>query len=263
MLRRASCRPNVSIQNATIARIPNCTQIWPFACFGLGRPDLAVGVETFQRRIEKASNGWQYDGQSAARLGLTDQAKPILLGKIGNSHGNFRFPAMWGPNYDWLPDQDHGSNIMLTLQHMLLESSGGKIFVLPAWPKQWDVAFKLWAPRRTVVECVYRHGKIEQLAITPQARQQDVRNSPWASRKHPMTPVPSDPTLGVSFHAVGAMFSANCYAPQKYIRRWSWETFWMTQAAWCWLLWPIVGAIGTIPQLFRQVLGEAPQAADV
>ena len=154
---------------------PELYAIWPFACFGLGRPDLAVGVETFQRRIEKASNGWQYDGQCAARLGLTDQAKPILLGKIGNSHGNFRFPAMWGPNYDWLPDQDHGSNIMLTLQHMLLESSGGKIFVLPAWPKQWDVAFKLWLPCRTVVECVYRHGKIEQLAITPQARQQDVQ----------------------------------------------------------------------------------------
>ncbi len=73
-----------------------------------------------------------------------------------------------------------------------------------------------------------------------------------------MTPVPSDPTLGVSFHAVGATFAANCYAPQKYLRRWSWETFWMTQAAWCWLLWPILGAIATVPH-FRQVLSEAPK----
>lgn len=63
--------------------------------------------------------------------------------------------------------------------------------------------------------------------------------------------------LGISFHAVGALLSANCYAPQKYIKRWSWEIFWMTQAAWCWLLWPIIGAAFTIPHL-RQVLAEAP-----
>ena len=66
-----------------------------------------------------------------------------------------------------------------------------------------------------------------------------------------MTPIPPNPLLGVSYHAVGAMFAANCYAPQKYIRRWSWETFWMTQAAWCWLIWPIVGAVCTIPHFGR------------
>ena len=74
-----------------------------------------------------------------------------------------------------------------------------------------------------------------------------------------MLPVAPNPFLGVSFHGVGAMLRANCYAPQKYIRRWSWEIFWMTQAAWCWLLWPIIGAVCTIPQL-GQVLAESPQA---
>jgi L-rhamnose-H+ transport protein len=73
-----------------------------------------------------------------------------------------------------------------------------------------------------------------------------------------MTPVPSDPMLGVSFHAVGATFAANCYAPQKYLRRWSWETFWMTQAAWCWLLWPLLGALATVPH-FWHVLSVAPK----
>jgi L-rhamnose-H+ transport protein len=63
--------------------------------------------------------------------------------------------------------------------------------------------------------------------------------------------------LGVGFHAVGAFLAANCYAPQKYIKGWAWEIFWMTQAAWCWLLWPIIGAILTIPHLGR-VLGDAP-----
>ena len=64
--------------------------------------------------------------------------------------------------------------------------------------------------------------------------------------------------LGVGFHAVGAFLSANCYAPQKYLRRWSWEIYWLIQAAWCWLLWPIIGAVLTIPHL-PQVLAEAPK----
>lgn len=64
--------------------------------------------------------------------------------------------------------------------------------------------------------------------------------------------------LGVGFHAAGAMLSANCYAPQKYVKQWPWEIFWMAQAAWCWLLLPIVGAVVTIPHL-GQVLAEAPK----
>ncbi len=64
--------------------------------------------------------------------------------------------------------------------------------------------------------------------------------------------------LGVGFHAAGAMLSANCYAPQKYVKQWPWEIFWMAQAAWCWLLLPIVGALATIPHL-GQVLAEAPK----
>lgn len=64
--------------------------------------------------------------------------------------------------------------------------------------------------------------------------------------------------LGVLLHAVAALFAANCYAPQKYIKRWSWQTFWMVQAAWCWVLWPLIGAWYTIPDLGR-VLAESPK----
>ena len=73
-----------------------------------------------------------------------------------------------------------------------------------------------------------------------------------------MIPLVPNSTLGVAYHSVGAMLSANCYAPQKYVRRWAWEIFWMVQAAWCWLLLPIVGAVCTIPELDR-VLAEAPK----
>ena len=73
-----------------------------------------------------------------------------------------------------------------------------------------------------------------------------------------MIPITPNPLLGVGLHAVGAGLSANCYTPQKYVKRWSWETYWLAQASWCWLLWPIIGALLTIPQLW-QVLAEAPK----
>jgi L-rhamnose-H+ transport protein len=75
-----------------------------------------------------------------------------------------------------------------------------------------------------------------------------------------MNPVASHPLLGVGLHAVGAFFAATCYTPQKRVRRWSWQTYWLTQAAFCWFLLPILGAILTIPEL-AEVLREAPRNA--
>jgi L-rhamnose-H+ transport protein len=70
----------------------------------------------------------------------------------------------------------------------------------------------------------------------------------------------ANPLLGTLLHAVGATSAAVCYTPQKQVKGWSWQTYWMTQAAFCWLILPILGAYLTIPQLM-QVLQEAPRDA--
>ncbi len=44
-----------------------------------------------------------------------------------------------------------------------------------------------------------------------------------------MIPVTPNPVAGVTIHGTGALLAANCYTPQKFIRRWSWETFWIVQ----------------------------------
>src|SRR5258708_11076000 len=75
-----------------------------------------------------------------------------------------------------------------------------------------------------------------------------------------MNPIASNPFLGVLLHAVGAFFAATCYTPQKRVKRWSWQTYWLTQAAFCWFLLPIAGAVLTIPNL-AAVLHEAPRDA--
>jgi L-rhamnose-H+ transport protein len=67
-------------------------------------------------------------------------------------------------------------------------------------------------------------------------------------------------TTGVLLHAIGASSASLCYTPQKKVRQWSWQTYWLAQAAVCWLLLPLIGAWLTIPQLAR-VLEEAPADA--
>jgi hypothetical protein len=57
---------------------------------------------------------------------------------------------------------------------MLMLCDGDAIRLLPAWPEDWDVKFKLHAAQQTTIECVYRNGKVEKLSITPESRRKDV-----------------------------------------------------------------------------------------
>jgi len=56
---------------------------------------------------------------------------------------------------------------MIALQYMLLQADDQKILhLLPAWPTEWDVEFKLHAPGQTIVECEFRNGKVRKLIAT-------------------------------------------------------------------------------------------------
>ena len=83
---------------------------------------------------------------------------------------------MWGPNYDWTPDQCHGTVAMSALQRMLVQYEGDTILLLPAWPKEWDTTFKLKAPRNTTIEGVVKNGKLIELVVTPSSRSNDIVN---------------------------------------------------------------------------------------
>jgi hypothetical protein len=161
---------------------PETYPIWPYREVSLSRPQLLAEAKTaYAHRKSNLPTGWGYDGNCAALLGLTDEAARILQIKCANSHGGYRWPATWGPNFDWLPDQNHGGNLLETTQLMLLQGeAGGKILLLPAWPKNWDVNFKLHAPGQTTVECTLKAGKIVTLNVMPESRRKDVVLPQWA-----------------------------------------------------------------------------------
>jgi hypothetical protein len=165
---------------------PTLYAIFPYPIYGVGKPDLEIGLESFARRDNKRTGGWQQDSIQAALLGLTEQAKTYLVQAVttenlmgsANEKANrsdSRFPAFWGPNFDWIPDQCQASVILSTLQYMLMQTDGKKIILLPAWPKEWNVSFKLHAPYQTTVEGRVENGKVVDLKVTPESREKDIQ----------------------------------------------------------------------------------------
>ena len=65
---------------------------------------------------------------------------------------------------------------MIGLQEMLLQAVDDKLYLFPAWPKEWDVDFKLHAPQQTTVEGKLRNGKLIDLQVLPKERAKDVVN---------------------------------------------------------------------------------------
>jgi hypothetical protein len=155
---------------------PELYAVFPFRLVSFEKDNASLGIAALQHRWDRGNFGWRQDDIFMAYLGLADQARQHLVGRARNPHRGSRFPAFWGPNYDWIPDQDHGGVLMKALQAMALQPDpySEKIYLLPAWPADWNVKFKLHAPRQTVIECEYRDGQIVHLQVTPADRRDDV-----------------------------------------------------------------------------------------
>ena len=150
--------------------------VFPWRMYGVGRPDLQIARNTYQNdslALKFRSHvGWKQDLIWAACLGMTDEAARLLELKMGD--GPHRFPAFWGPGFDWTPDHNWGGSGMIGLQEMLLQEVDGKIYLFPAWPRDWDVKFKLHASRNTTVEAELKGGKVVYVRVTPNTRQSDL-----------------------------------------------------------------------------------------
>lgn len=160
---------------------PELYCVFPFRLSSFNRANAELGVNALTHRWDRGHSGWRQDDIFMAYLGLTNDARKGLVARARSHDKGSRFPAFWGPNYDWIPDQDHGGVLMKTFQSMLLQAEpatgsevDGKIYLLPAWPANWNVAFKLHAPRATTIEGEYRDGKLIRLTVTPESRRKDV-----------------------------------------------------------------------------------------
>lgn len=157
---------------------PQLYPVYPWGIYGIGKAGLDTAINTFRYDLDvlkfRSHTGWKQDNIFAARLGLTDDAAKLTIAKLKDSKR--RFPAFWGPGFDWTPDHNWGGSGMIGLQEMLMQVDGKRIYLFPAWPKDWDVHFKLYAPDQTTVEGTLKDGKLTDLIVLPESRKADVIN---------------------------------------------------------------------------------------
>ena len=158
--------------------VPQLYPVYPWGMYGVGLPDPDVALNTWKYDPDalkfRSHTGWKQDAIFAARLGLTHEADSLVTLKLKDS--GRRFPAFWGPGFDWTPDHNQGGSGMIALQEMLVQTVGDKIYLLPAWPGDRDVHFKLHLPKQTTIDLNYENGKIKQLTVIPERRKSDIQN---------------------------------------------------------------------------------------
>lgn len=155
---------------------PQLYPVFPWGIYGVGKPGLDTAINTYKYDTNvvkfRSYIGWKQDNIFAARLGLTGDAWRLTSLKLRNS--GRRFPAFWGPGFDWAPDHNWGGSGMIGVQEMLMQVDDKRILLFPAWPKDIDVHFKLHAPYNTTVEAQLYKGKIVMLKVLPEERKKDV-----------------------------------------------------------------------------------------
>ena len=184
-----------------ICESPELYSVYPFRQVWIGNPELLANArQSFHLRTISLdgtddkqaveTGGWQSAPVQAAYLGLAREAARLASINFNDQfiHWNdnvdpkapypkrprARFPAFWECKMDGTPDNDHGANSANALQSMLLQSDGRRIYLLPAWPQDWDVSFKLAATFNTTIECVYKDGIVQSLKIKPESRRADI-----------------------------------------------------------------------------------------
>ena len=54
--------------------------------------------------------------------------------------------------------------------------------------------------------------------------------------------------FGLLIIAIGAFCQSSSYVPINKIRKWSWESYWLVQGVFAWLLFPLLGALLAVPE---------------
>lgn len=168
--------PAEKFSNKANIENPELYAVFPYRVYTdlSDKSTLEIGRNTWKKRLYPEDQGWQQNCIQAALLGLSDEAQKMVVERAKKTAKNYRFPGFFGPNYDWTPEQCHATNMMTALQFMIMQCEGDKIVLMPAWSKNWNVNFKLNAPKNTTVEGRIENGKIKDLKVFPQSRRKDI-----------------------------------------------------------------------------------------
>lgn len=153
---------------------PECYTIFPYRIYGIGHPDINIGLKTFSDRSYKWTSCWSQDPIQASLLGLADLSKQYVTDNSKSVDKTVKFPAFWAPKSDYIPDFDNGGALMMALQNMLIQNVENHIYVIPSFPSTWTVDYKLLAYGNTTVRLKSKGHNISRLDVIPSSRKANI-----------------------------------------------------------------------------------------
>jgi hypothetical protein len=166
--------------------------VFPFRRFGIGMGSKDLVDWTVRHRTNPNRFGykcWTQDQIHWAYAGNAIEAMDGLVHRFRNASDKCRFPLYGSEGPDSCPDFDHFGAGSAALQRMLVQEAGDKILLLPAWPADWDVDFKLHVSGGAVVSGTVGGGKLQTWDIEPASRKKDVVvHAPQKSPERPVVP---------------------------------------------------------------------------
>jgi hypothetical protein len=151
--------------------------VFPFRCFGVGLGSAELVQWTMKHRTNQDAFGcacWTQDQIHWACAGQAGEAADGLVRRFRVASPMCRFPLYGREGPDSCPDFDHFGAGSVALQQMLVQQAGDRILLLPAWPANWDVDFKLHLAGGAVLRGIVKDGELSQWKIEPAGRQADV-----------------------------------------------------------------------------------------
>jgi hypothetical protein len=152
--------------------------VFPYLLSGIAEGNTDIAIETVKRRIHKNSLDCHCRSQDrihCACAGMRQEAADELVHRW-TAYGTYlRFPFFGRERPDCVPDLDYNGAGNIALQRMIVQESGDKIFLLPAWIPERDATFKLRLRHNMMIQGSVRNGRLESWSIAPESRRKDVK----------------------------------------------------------------------------------------
>lgn len=160
--------------------------VFPFTSFGVGYGTEEIVKNTMAvRTCPDSFKGrcWTQDAIDWAHAGEAEKARDALIRRFRTASPHHRFPFYGRENPDSCPDFDHFGSGGIALQHMLVQETNELIYLLPAWPRNWNVHFKLCLRNNGTIEGEVRDGRLQHWEISPASwRERVVLPDEWKTK---------------------------------------------------------------------------------
>jgi hypothetical protein len=163
---------------------PELEALWPW---GLFDETSSLLQATYRQRVYPQDKDWGMDTTWAARLGLADEVKRLLLKGIQDFqifpngftvHRTGREPVRQQSFYN-----EWGGVVTTGLQEALVQSYDGVVHVAPAWPANWDVAGSVQIEGGHRISTEVRDGVVSLAGIQAGSRETLHVRNPWPGQQ--------------------------------------------------------------------------------